>query len=399
MARKNEAQERAEVVSKRRSAAAALVTDLDTEFADVRISVELDGPGYTPADQKSLTGSLDKARQLLEKLYVEVQQISFHPVSDRITEPEAYALMQPALKIEAMAVELRQWLQRVRDAKSKLDRPKTEVDGQAKAAEVSRLNVSAGLDQARMLIEQMRQARAENYPECSAALLTAEREATAANQLLVASQQALGRYAYREALDLTQRARSMLDSAQSKLDMIKAAGVKFEKAHDEADDALNKALARLQEAKQELTQHIVDLEADPNTYFFGAVQRIGEARRAIKSDPPQNLTCYRLSNEALTMIEDALQRARQGINTLREGRVNSHSLLHQLQETVYEVRLRINEKQAVPVRAKELYSQARSEFDRLAALEIQTLSLTEMEDFTSSATYALKLAESARALL
>ena len=63
------------------------------------------------------------------------------------------------------------------------------------------------------------------------------------------------------------------------------------------------------------------------------------------------------------------------------------------------MRLRINEKQAVPVRAKELYSQARSEFDRLAALEIQTLSLTEMEDFTSSATYALKLAESARALL
>jgi signal transduction histidine kinase len=191
----------------------------------------------------------------------------------------------------------------------------------------------------------------------------------------------------------------MLNSASTKLDRIKRAGQDFEKAASEAEATLNKALARLQEAKTELANRAAILSPNPNLYFQGAVQRLGEARRAIKATPPQAITCYRLATEALTLIEDALQRARDEVKLLRDGRINARNLLQKLQDIVTETKLTLNQKDAVPVKAKDMYTSARDTRDSLTGVNIDTLSPQELDEFAANANKAIKLAETALGLL
>ncbi|MEI7556040.1 hypothetical protein [Candidatus Chlorohelix sp.] len=396
---KKEAQDRAEAVSRRRNLAAAQVTDLDSALAEIRISTELDAPYYRPSELDSLKKLVERGQLMLDDLFKEVAQMTVSSVGERITEQEAYMLVQPALRIEAKAAEMRQQLQRATDLKKKLDRSRQNVDQSLDNVEKKRLNVDSALANARSVVEQMGLAHAEKYPETSAALLTSEREASAATQLIIAARQSNQRSVFHEALDLCQRADSMLDSAMTKLDSIKLAGKEFEKAAGEAEQTLQKALSRLQEVKNELDSLTPVIKIDPNTYLFDAIQRIGEARRATKANPPQDLTCYRLSVEALNLLEDGLQRAVQEANRFKELQANSRSLVQQLQQAVISLRVTINEKQAVPVRASEFYSKAKDARDRLVQINIDSLSLTELEELASSVSFALKLAERGLALL
>jgi hypothetical protein len=98
-------------------------------------------------------------------------------------------------------------------------------------------------------------------------------------------------------------------------------------------------------------------------------------------------------------LEDGLQRAVQEANRVKALLANSRSLVQQLQQAVISLRVTINEKQAVPVRASEFYAKAKDERDRLVQINIDSLSLTELEELASSASFALKLAESGLALL
>ncbi|NWJ47509.1 MAG: hypothetical protein HXX08_16750 [Chloroflexi bacterium] len=396
---KKEAQDRAEAVSRRRNVAAAQVTDLDSALAEIRISTELDAPYYRPSELDSLKKLVERGQLMLDDLFKEVAQMTASSVGERITDQEAYMLVQPAMRIEAKAAEMRQHLQHATDLKKKLDRSRQNVDQSLVNVEKKKLNVDSALASARPVVEQMGLAHAEKYPETSAALLTSERETSAAAQLLAAARQAHQRSVFHEVLDLCQRADSMLDSAMSKLDSIKLAGKEFEKAAGEAEQKLQKALSRLQEVKNELESLTPIIKIEPNTYLFEAIQRIGEARRATKANPPQNLTCYRLSVEALNLLEDGLQRAVQEANRVKELLANSRSLVQQLQQAVISLRVTINEKQAVPVRASEFYAKAKDERDRLVQINIDSLNLTELEELASSASFALKLAESGLALL
>ncbi len=396
---KKEGLDRAKAVSQRRSLAMTMTTDLDSELAEVRVTLELDAPTYQPSDLESIKKPFSQAQRLMDEIYAEVNMIMGQTMPDRLTDTQAYEFVQPALRIESKAAELRNWLKQAREVKAKLDRPKTQIQNSLTLADRKRLSAEAELSQAHNLVDQMKEARAENYPQASAALLTAEREISAASTMVNAAQQAVLRNAYREALDLTQRAASMFDSGINKLGTVKIAGRDFERAADTADDMLQKALSHLQEAKTELTDRAAILSADPNTYFSAAVQRIGEARRAFKATPPQAMTCYRLATEAITLIDDALERAREEVRRLRDGRINARSLLQKLQEAVADTRLAINEKQAVPIKAKDLYTSARDERDRLLQLVIDKLSLDELDQFASIANLALKQAETAAGML
>jgi hypothetical protein len=395
-----EARVRAEAVNKRRMAASALVADLNTELEDLKLALELEANEYQPTDLAAIKSPLSRAQAVMDNLFSDVKEITFKSMPDRITDQQAFELVQPALRIESRAVEMRRWLEEVRQKKTELDRPRQSAAGNVEQGQRHRLQVEAVFNEMRNLVEQMRQAGAENFPEVSAALITAQRELTTGGQLVDGARQAILRKSYREAEDLANRAQRLFDSSTSKLDMIRLAGADFQNASQEADDALALALRKLNEAKATLSARAALLSSDPNVYLHAAIQKIGEARRAIRATPPQSVTCLRLSKEALLLIDDTVAKATGEVERMKSGRMNAREGLRLLQEAVQTARITLNSQKRVPVKANELYTQARNERDRLLeqGQQLDSLKLPQLEKFNVDAQAALKKAEEATRL-
>ncbi|NWJ96857.1 MAG: hypothetical protein HXX20_13820 [Chloroflexi bacterium] len=360
-----EAKARAEAITKRRMLASALVTDLNTEFEDLKLTLELEADEYQSADLASLKVPLERAQAVLDNLFRDISEITGRPLPERVNDQQAFELVQPALRIESRVAEMRHWLEETRQKKTELDRPRQTASGKVEAVQRQRLQVDATFSEMCNLVEQMRLAGAENFPEVSAALITAQRELLTAGQLVDGGRQALQRKGYREAEDLALRSQRLLESCSAKFDMIRLAGTNFSHASQDAEDALTEALRQLTEAKALLTARAALLSSDPNVYLQGAIQRIGEARRAIKINPPQYVTCLRLSKEAISLITDTVAQAAVEVEQLKTGRLAAREGLRQLQEVVQLTRITLNSQKSVPVRANELYVQARNERDRL----------------------------------
>lgn len=390
---------RAKDVYRRLMAASAMTTDLSLEVDALKTDLELAELDHQPQDLKTLRSYLDKASDLLNTIYLDVNEITGQQLPERVSDMEAYQFVQPALRIEAKAQELRQWLTRANDAKTKLDQPRVNSDKIMTAAERKRLQADAELAEARRIVSALQASRAENYPEASAALLTAEREIFAGSQMVHAAQQAIGRKAYREAVDLAERSQKILDSGINRFFTIKQANQEHTRAADAADEALQKALQRLQEAKNTLAVRASLLTQDPNAYLQSVVQRIGEARRAFRANPPQHMTTYRLATEALTLIDDILSRADEETRLIRDSRINARQLNQQLLDAVLEVRQLINSRQSVPVRANELYTRARAERDRLGQTDIDDLSFGELKIHIAKTQVAIQTAQDAIQLI
>jgi hypothetical protein len=395
-----EAKVRAEAVNKRRMAAAALVTDLNTELEDFKLALELEAGEYQPADLAAINALLARAQGVMDNLFQDINELSARPMPERINDQQAFELVQPALRIESRSGEMRRWLQETRQKKEELDRPRQTASGNVDNAQRRRLQVDATLREIQNLVEQMRQAGAENFPEVSAALITAQREILTAVQLVDGARQVILRKSYREAEDLAMRAQRLFDSAAAKLDMIKLASADFANASKDADDALAEALRKLNEAKATLIARVALLSGDPNVYLQAAVQRIGEARRAIKANPPQYVSCLRLSKEAISLIEDTVTQAATEVDRLKTGRLNARESLRQLQEAVQLTRITLNSQRSVPVRANELYVQARNERDRLLeqSKELDSLRVVQLEKFNLEVQQALQKAQEATRL-
>lgn len=396
---KKEEKARAEDVHKRLMAASAMTHDLDSELSELKFWVEIEGIQFQPQDVKSVKSYVDKAYDLLQSIYMDVSEFSGRPELERLSIAEANEAVQPALRIEAKAREFRQWLTKAREAKDKLDMPRNNAATVLEQAERKRLQSEAELSQARRQIKDLELSHAENLPEAKAALITAEREILAGSQMVQSGQQALMRKSFREALDLGERSQKILDSGISRFVHIKFALEKNNQASGDADDALAKALQRLQEAKDTLAARAKILSQTPNNYLQTAIQRLGEARRAFKSNPPQFMTTYRLANEALTLIDEALERANEETRYLRDSRSTTRQLSQQLNDTLIDLRSTINSRQAVPVRVNELYIKARDRRDRLTGQAIDNLSVPELTRLSVDLQAALKTAQDALTLL
>jgi len=395
-----DAKTRAEMVNKRRMTASALVTDLNTAFEDLKLTMELEAGEYQPADLALIKAPLERAQSLLNNLFSDIQEITLHAVPDRITDQQAFQFVQPALRIESRAMEMRRWLEETRYKKAELDKPRQAAGGSIERVQHKRLQAEANFSEVRGLVEQMKQAGAENYPEVSAALITAQRELVTAQQLVEGARQAVLRKGFREAEDLVSRAQRLFDSSGAKFDMIRLAGADFAHAAEDADDALAEAMRGLNEAKTTLTARASLLSSDPNIYLQAAIKKIGEARRAIKTNPPQYVTCMRLSKEAISLIEDTVSQAAREMERLKTGRVTARETLRQMQEAVQLTRITLNSQRSVPVKANNLYTQARNERDILVeqSQQIDSLRPEQLDKFIEDMRKVLKKAEDATRL-
>lgn len=396
-----EARARAEAVHKRRMTASASVTDLNTELEDLKLALELEASDYQPADFASLKSVLDRAQAVMDNLFRDINEIQAHPVPERLNDyRQEFDLVQPALRIESRAAEMRHWLQETRAKKAELDKPRQTAGGNIELAQRHRLETEAEFSEVKSLVEQMREAGAENFPEVSAALLTAQRELSTGGQLVDGARQALSRKSYREGDDLANRARRLFESSQSKIGMIKIAGADFARAEQDAAKALNEALRKLNEAKATLTARAALLSDDPNTYLQAAVQRIGEARRASRATPPQWVTCLRLSKEATSLIEITVTQAANEVEKLKTGRMAARETLGQLQEAVQLARITINSQKSVPVKANNLYIEARNLRDRLVeqSQQLDTLKPFQLDSLVEELRSALQKAQEATRL-
>lgn len=396
---KKEARERAQIVQKRRFSAAAAVSDMEQQLNDAVFGLELDKTDYQASDVTAMQAPFDRARQVISSIYHDLTDMNNTPVPAQISEMEAYQLMQPVLRVESRLNEVRNYLTQGNELKTKYDLPKQNAKGQVDTAERKRLNTASTLPNTRNFVQQMQSGRAENAPEMAAAFLTAERETTAATQLVQAAQQALSRKGWRDAVDLSDRACRMLDSAQERLRTIEIAGEQFAHAASDAQALLDSVLQKLQEAKVQLTAKAALLSNEPNDYLQYGVQQIGEARRALKQNPPQALAAYRLATEANTLIEEAVTQASEEVQRLKNNRLEARKSLQELQEAVQTARSQLSSQRVVPVAANELYKQARSEYEQLYDTKVDELKSDELERTVKVAKAAIRLAQQATKML
>jgi hypothetical protein len=396
---KKEQKARAEDVQRRLMSASAMTHDLDLEYNELKFWLEIDGQNFQPSDLKNIQSYTEKAYDLLQSIYMDVNQISGRPTPERLKIQEANELVQPALRIEAKAREFKQWVEKAKQAKDKLDTPRMNAADVLALADRKRLQAESELAQARQQVWELEAGRAENYPEAKAALTTAEREILAGTQMVQAGHQALLRKSFREAYDLAERSQKILESGIGRFVTIKFAIDKNRQASTDAEDALDKALRRMQEVKDILAARAKLISTMPQTYMQSAIQRIGEARRACKSNPPQFMTAFRLANEGLTLLDQALERANEETRNLRSARLKARELSRQLSEAVAEARSLINNRQTVPVRANEMFRKARDSRERLAAQDIDELGYPALTKLNADLQVALEEINSALDML
>ena len=396
---RKEGRERAQAVQKRRLQAAALVPDLKTLLGDTAFGLELDKYDYQASDVTKLQAPLDRARQIVNCIYNDLTEINNTQIPEKISEMEAYQLMQPALRVESRAREVREAVKQAADFKNNLDVPKQNAKGQIDIVERKRLQTSSIVQDTRNIVRQLQEGRAENAPEIAAAYLTAEREITAANQLISAAQQALARKAWREAFDLSQRAGYLFGSAQEKIETVREAGQEFAHVAADAQALLDRTLQKLSAARTELTAKAALISDEPDFYLQRSVQRIGEARRALKQTPPQAMSAYRLATESNSLIEEALAQAKDEMQRLKSDRSEARQALRELQETVQTARSQLSSQRVVPVASNEMYRQARHEYERLADTKIDELKPDALEKVIGEVKAATDLAAQATKLL
>lgn len=396
-----EAKIRAEAVTKRRNSASALVSDLDLEMDDLRVSLELDSKDYPAADLKKFRDLVERCNSLMQLIYGDVTFMAQRPVPERITEQQAFELVQPALRIEGRVPEVKQLFEKARDARRELTQPRDEAAGHIADAERRRLQAEIDMAALGGVIEQLKAAYAENYPQANAAFQTASSEVKAASQMVSSARQALDRKSWREANDLARRAGVLFDSAASKFSLIRTSQSDYTSASQEADDAIQDALQRLNIARTRLQEQGAILSHEVNYYLGPAVQRLGEARRAYHAKPPQYVTALRLAKEALTLLEQGITTANEEVYKLSGARMEAHSLLTQLNDAVQNLRVTLNSMRTVPVKANELYTKARDVRDRLLPheFEIDQWGLLQVSDFTNNARQALQQARDGLKLL
>lgn len=386
---------RAELVTKRRNAAAAMTTDLDLEMQDLQVSLELDSKDYPPADLATFRKAVERATAIMAEIYNDVTALANNPVPERITDVQGYELTQPALRIEARAVELRRVLEKARQARTEVNKPREEANGVIAEAERHRLQAEIEMSSVRAIAEELKTAYAENYPTVEAAMLTANSEMQAATQMVTSARLAMNRKSWREAVDLARRAGTVFTSAASKFELVRLSQADYSHAEKEADDALAAALRQLNTARTVLMAQASTLIYEANHYLSPAVQRVGEARRAFKANPPQYVTALRLAKEAQAMIEQSLSLANEEASKIQQSRMDARQSLQQLQEAVHNLRVNINYQRTVPVKANAYYDQARAERDRLLPrqAEIDKLSIPQLVELTMAARQALQKAQ------
>jgi hypothetical protein len=392
---------RAEAVIKRRTAAAAVTTDLDLELQDLQVSLDLDQKEFSPADMANFRQALERAKAVMSQIYNDVNLIADRPVPERITDAQAYEYMQPALRIEARSHEARHWFSLAAKARDELSKPREEAGDKIAAAEGQRLQAEQALAHARQVAEALKAAYAENFPQVEAALATAASEVQAASQMVISARLALGRKSWREAFDLARRSSTLFDSAAAKFHLIQAAEADYHHASQEADDALQEALSRLSAARPVFNEQAQLISSDPVFYLNPVVQKVGEARRAFKGTPPQYVTALRLAREALALLEQAQDRLGQEVQRLQQSRFDARENLTALNDCVQNLRYILNSQRSVPVKAKQLYERARLERDVLCPREqeIDRLSIPELVELVVSAKQALQTARAGLALV
>ncbi len=249
-------------------------------------------------------------------------------------------------------------------------------------------------------MEKLGQAGIKNYPELLAALNTSRREFLAATQLVEGARQALLGKRFRQAEDLARRALQILESSGAKLNLVRQVGEEFSLAPQQASQALEESLRELSQAKTLLAGQAEVLDQEPNAFLLPALQKIGEARRAIKATPPQYSLCLRLSKEAVLLLKETVGKVGSEIERLKNARTGARSALHQMEEAVQLARLTLNNQQQVPVRANELYRQARQERDNLnqRGQHLEMLKAPPLEKIIEEAWQALKKAQEATRL-
>jgi hypothetical protein len=390
-----EAKTRAEAVLKRRTAATALTTDLDLDLQDLQVSFELAEKDYQPGDLADFRTALERAQSLMAQIYNDVSMIADNPVPERITDGQAFELVQPALRIEARAQEVRKVFEKAHQVHRELSKPRENAAGMIAEAEQRRLQTEIALTSCRTIAQRLKAAYSEVYPKVEAALLTAESETQAANQMVTSSRQALNRRSWREAHDLARRSITLFESASGKFDLIRQADSDYGQAAQEADDVLAAALRRLNEVRATLTSQAALLTNDPNYYLSAGVQRLGEARRAYKANPPQYVTALNLAKEATALLDQAVIQANDEIEKLRRNRQEARQNLALLNEAVQNLRITINSQRSVPTKATRYYEQARAERTRLAPreAEIDRLSLPQLVELATAARQALQAAQ------
>lgn len=392
---------RADAVIKRRTSAAAMTTDLDLELQDLQVSLQLDSKEFPPADLADFRHKLERAQAIMAQIYNDVNVIADRPVPERITDAQAYEFIQPALRIEARAQEVRHWFTQAAKARDLLSQPREEADDKITAAEGQRLQAEQALADARQVAERLKAAYAENFPQVEAALATASSEVQAASQMVISARLAVGRKSWREAFDLARRSATLFDSAAAKFQLIQSAESDYSQAAQDADDALAQALRNLNAARPFFADQARLISVDPVFYLRSVVQRIGEARIAYKGNPPQYVTARRLAREALILLEQAQDRLTQEVQRLQQSRLDARENLSALNECVQNLRYTLNSQRSVPVKAKELYEKARTERDKIIPREkeIDQLSIPQLVELVAAAKQALQNARDGLALV
>ena len=386
---------RADAVMKRRASATALTTDLDLELQDLQVSLQLDEKDHQPVDLMPFRTTLERAQAVMSQIYNDVTLIADKPVPERITDAQAFELVQPALRIEARAVEARKLFEKARQARNELNLPRENAAKLIAEAEQRRLQAEIALAASRSIAQRLKADYSEIYPKVEAALLTAESETSAATQLVTSARQGLSRKAWKEAYDLARRAITLFDSASGKFDLIQSSENEHAQASQEADDELAAALRRLNEVRSRLTSQATLLSHDANYYLAAGVQRLGEARRAFKATPALYVTALKLAKEATSLIEQALLQATEEIEKLQRNRLEARQSLSMLSETVQSLRISLNSQRTVPTKANKCYDKARTERDRLLPreTEIDRLSLPQLAELTAAARQAIQTAQ------
>ncbi len=392
---------RADAVIKRRTVAAAMTTDLDLELQDLQVSLQLDAKDFNASDLANFQSTLERAQAIMAQIYNDINVIADRPVPERITDAQAYEFIQPALRIESRAQEVKHWFAQAAKARDALSQPREEADDKIAAAEGQRLQAEHSLATARQIAEQLKAAYAENFPQVQAALATASSEVQAASQMVISARLALGRRSWKEAFDLARRSATLFDSAAAKFQLIQSAETDYSQAAQDADEALAEALRRLNTARSFFADQARLISADPIFYLRPVVQRIGEARIAYKGNPPQYVTALRLAREALILLEQAQNRLAQEVQRLQQSRFDARENLTALNECVQNLRYTLNSQRSVPVKAKELYEKARQERDKIfpREKEIDQLSIPQLVELVAAAKQALQNARDGLALV
>ncbi len=366
---------RAEIIRKRRSAAAAQVADFNSEFENLKLALELEKEDYNPQDYASLQAALTRIGLILDSLFRDISEISAKQVPEKVLDQQAFDLIQPALRIETRSNDFRHLVSEAKKQKVKLDLPRQSAAGNLDQAQQKRFLLENSLKQTQQIVEELERARAETYPEIFAAFSTAKREFLAGSQLLDGSKQALLRKSYGEGEDLAKRAWRILESCNLKLDLVQQAGKTFANAPHQAAEALDESLHELTRLRSFLAARAGLLNQEPNALLLPAVTKIGEARRAIKALSPDYEVCIRLAGEAASLLktlEETISGEAERLGNAREGAANA---LRQMEEAVQLARLTLNNQKQVPVKATQLYQEARSIRESLLAVSYTHLTL------------------------